>query len=253
MDLTETEKTKYRAIMMNDKELEKFLHSSDDLEMRSIDGRTSLFEVAFIRDSKTLEKWIQAGANVNATSDSGSTPLFFAALSNIRGNIEVLVEAGANINHKKKNGDNVLHFTLELVDTIRTEFAIELVKLGADVNALNAKGQSPLNLLRSRKHYKWGRDEDTLEKLLINKGARDISGFMVKDKTESNGYTRYGKRKTSPQIKVFPDSQTEHKCSTNSRKGKDGFRSNTADNENCNGKDDLNQPREKSKLSHIDQ
>ena len=244
MDLEETEKTKYRAIMMNDEELEKFLNSSDDLEMRSVDGHTSLFEVAFIRDSKTLEKWIQAGANVNATSDSGSTPLFFAALSNIRGNIEVLVEAGANINHRKKNGDNVLHFTLELVDTIRTEFAIELVKLGADVNALNAKGQSPLNLLRSRKHYKWGRDEDTLEKLLINNGARDISGFMVKDKTESNGNTQYGKtRETSLQMRVVSDSQTEYKCSTNSRKGKGRIRSNTADNENCNGQDDLNQPR----------
>ena len=243
MDVDETEKTKYLAIMMNDEELEKFLQSSDDLEMPSKDGFTSMFGVALVRDSKTLKKWIQAGANVNATTNLGSTPLFFAALSNIRGNIKVLIEAGANINHRKKNGDNVLHFTLERPDTIRTEFAIELVKLGADVNALNAKGQSPLNLLRGRKHYKWSRDEETLEKLLIKNGARDISGFMVKDKTENNGNTQYGKSKTSPKMKVFSDSQTEYNCSTISRNGKGRFRSNSVDNENCNGQDDLNQPR----------
>ena len=243
MDITETEKTKSLAIMMNHDELEEFFLKSTDLEMPGELGFTSLFGVALVRDSKTLKKWIQAGANVNATCNYGSTPLFFAAVSNIRGNINVLIEAGANINHKKKDGDNVLHFTLERPDMIRTEFAIELVKLGADVNALNAKGQSPLNLLRNRRHYKWGRDEDTLEKLLINKGAKDISGFMIKDKTENNGNIRFGKNKTSLQMKKFSDSQTEHKCSTNSRKGKGRFLSKNADNENCNDQDHLNQPR----------
>ena len=243
MDITETEKTKSLAIMMNHDELEDFLLKSTDLEMAGDSGFTSLFGVALVRDSKTLRKWIQAGANVNATCNYGSTPLFFAAVSNIRGNINVLIEAGANINHKKKDGDNVLHFTLERPDMIRTEFAIELVKLGADVNALNAKGQSPLNLLRSRRHYKWGRDEDTLEKLLINKGAKDISVFMVKDKTENNGSTRYDKSKTNSQMNVFSDSQTEHKCSTYKRQRNRSFQSNTADIETCNDQDVLDQSR----------
>ena len=52
--------------------------------------------------------------------------------------VRLLAEAGADVNARDKNGDTPLHATY-LVNV-----AEELLRLGADVNARNNKGESPI-------------------------------------------------------------------------------------------------------------
>ena len=228
----DTNVTTWKAIFMFEQELEQFLGSRNDLEMPDDLGFTVLHGVALLRDSRILKMWVDAGANVNATDKLGNTPIFFAVLDHRIDNIRILVDAGIDINHKNNDGENILLYSLNRPDMVRTETAIHIVNLGVDVNALTSDGKSALYLLRDRKDYKWTETETALENLLVGKGARDIEGFNGQDTSKRTGTKTKSDRHT--------DSQSSPSCSNTNRQGSRRTYESRDDNEDCNQQDNYN-------------
>lgn len=132
--------------------------------------------VVLMRGTETLKGWIELGADINRVSKDGSTPLSWAvAVSNVA-SVNLLIQHGANVDHKRENGDTLLHVAIKGLGVVHPQIAVELIKAGADVNALDGKGNSPLNVLRQRKAFNdWKTVGQNIEKVLIQSGAHDIS------------------------------------------------------------------------------
>ncbi len=239
-EYSDTEKAKAKAVMMNEPELEIFLRNSKDLEMTDENGFTSLFSVALTRNSKILKMWIKAGANVNAVSKSGSTPLFFAVLDNQLDSIDILIESGVNVNHKKMNGDTVLHYAIQWAGIVRAETIIRLINHGADVNALNSEGNSPLFLLREGRDFRWGNPERSIESLLIQKNAKDISGYQVRNQSNNNKITSSIGTKSSSNFNQRSDEISQSNCSNTNQRSYQKKQGSMTKNGECNSQENYN-------------
>ncbi|KAK4158282.1 ankyrin repeat-containing domain protein [Chaetomidium leptoderma] len=129
-------------------------------------------KILFSSDKETaaecLRVLIEAGADVNATMDGeqhmgqNTTPLHFAVQETSSVGLywgsmdrseeiltKLLLSAGANPNAKTKNGNTPLH----LANTKKLRLLELLVKHGADINAVNAWGRSPLLEMITRLGY----------------------------------------------------------------------------------------------------
>lgn len=79
---------------------------------------------------------------------------------------------------KNKYGRTPLHLAISGLSVYHPQISIDLINAGSDVNALDGDGNSPLNVLRQRKALKyWGTNEKNIEKMLVERGAIDISTF----------------------------------------------------------------------------
>lgn len=231
-DPKETKVDSYLATILSGQKLETFLSSGNNIEMVDEFGYTTLHWVASYQNSSTLRQWIKAGANVNAANNWGTTPIFHAVQSYRLDNVEALLEAGININHKQNNGQTVLIFSIVNLEWVLPDIVLSLINHGADVNALNFEGKSPLNLLRARKDFVWGDAEIAIEKLLISKGARDIAGFDGQDTSNSTGTKTKSDRHT--------DSKSSPSCSNTNRQGSRRTYESRDDDEDCNQQDNYN-------------
>jgi cytohesin len=149
-------------------------------------------------DIEAVKQHIAAGADVNANDDGGWAPLHYAALSGRKEIVELLIDEGADMNANEMHGNNTpldLALSLdwpEIVDLLRkhggkhgtilnaaTGGDIEAVKeflvAGADVNAKERRGQTPLHAATYRGHT-------ALVELLIANDA-DVNALSVNGKT----------------------------------------------------------------------
>ena len=115
-------------------------------------GRTPLHYAANEGNQALCSQLLTAGADPDAQDDNGWTPLHFAAQANSATVTEALIEAGANVELQDSFGNTAL---FRAVFESRGDGSViqALRAAGADANALNRAGVSPLVLARTIGNY----------------------------------------------------------------------------------------------------
>jgi ankyrin repeat protein len=141
-------------------------------------GNQMLLLAAGTGRTELVEKLIGKGADVNCTDFKGGTPLFHAAMNGHLGAARALVKAGADAKKRCQDDSSPLHAAI--AKTLRIPWSWDnvpgglsdgrigremielLIKAGADVNAVDAAGRTPLVKALS----KYRASADTVKRLL---------------------------------------------------------------------------------------
>ena len=141
--------------------LSRYIRLSNGLDPSRI-GATPFWLAASYGDVATMQVLVDAGASPLLTSDDGTTPLMVAAGADfVEGQdkygrrwfgdttslqltaleaVTLCLELGNAINARNEDGQTALHGSVYLGGTILAPF---LVEQGADINAINHRGQTP--------------------------------------------------------------------------------------------------------------
>jgi ankyrin repeat protein len=125
--------------------IKPFLTHGQSVNNKDNSGDTAL-HCAILREHTSVMKiLIDNHANVNVMNSNGHTPLYYATMRQNDEAIKLLVNQGADINTKLPDAteSTVLHYPLER-DTL-----LFLIEKGADVNAQNNEGWTPLHIAAS--------------------------------------------------------------------------------------------------------
>lgn len=140
--------TLYDAASFNDRPAADALLARDPARVNERDrwGFTPLHGAAGGKHVDMLRYLVARGADVNVANDGGTTPLHLAACPHIA---QALIEAGAVVDARDGNDDTPLHVAAahpEMRDVVEC-----LIGHGADVNAVNREGRTPLDYALARK------------------------------------------------------------------------------------------------------
>ena len=146
---------------------------SDDVALtRSLVGATPLWLAAFFGHAEIVSALATAGADLNAGANDGSTPLMAAIGRNAQAAANVarrLIDAGADVNAADESGGTVLHRAVSagFNDVVR-----RVAEKGANLEARNRQGQTPLMLARPRRTPQ-GVEQNATAELLRSLGAKN--------------------------------------------------------------------------------
>ena len=150
--------------------IQKLHDHKADLEARTLTWRdTAMIIAARKARSAAVQTLLENGATVNAANATGATALIEAAAGGFPKTVEILLEHGADVTATKYiEKSTPLHLASRNAGVVACDCFIRVIKLllskGADVNAKNAKIQTPLDKAANRK------DADTM-KLLREHGG----------------------------------------------------------------------------------
>eukprot|EP01132_Coremiostelium_polycephalum_P011133 gene11133-13633_t len=186
----------YFATYNNNKAIvDLLLENGADPNISDFDGYTPLMNAIKVGNTDIAKKLINSGSDIDAVSKEGFTPLHLALLSNDQAIAEILLEKDAKVSTDNSEYGSVLHAAsgssiISVIDKLvekypkllasldcnnmtplhiaiaqgNTKMSVELIKLGADVNAVAMGGCTPLHIAADSDNY-------TICKALIDKGA----------------------------------------------------------------------------------
>jgi ankyrin repeat protein len=121
---------------------------------RDTTGKSVLSYAVYLKQQDIIAALVTAGADLNAPSETGDSAgdaapsIFLAIKSGDLAVVQQLIAAGANVNAMDQQGSTPLHRAV-LVQPV--EYAVDLVTTllvsGADANAMRPKGGAPLHNL----------------------------------------------------------------------------------------------------------
>lgn len=141
--------------------VEALLAAGANLMARNEWGRTPLHLAIFGDNPAVIKALLDAGADLEARDDEGETPLHLAAFLDCLDGIELLLAAGADLEVRDNEGNTPLLSVLEsevrmvpekLPEALQPQSvnnmeSLEvLIKAGANLEARNNKGNTPLHL-----------------------------------------------------------------------------------------------------------
>lgn len=160
----------------NSEIVDELIKGGARVNSRHGDGWTPLMIASHNGNVKVIEVLLSHDAHVNAKSDKGYTPLYLA-LHNNNVAAKVLIENGASSRGLEEEflGEKLFR----AVDFGNVDFVRTLIKIGANINARNANGQTPLGIV-CRQENVYSRRDVQMVKYLLENGAdvniRDNSG-----------------------------------------------------------------------------
>jgi serine/threonine-protein phosphatase 6 regulatory ankyrin repeat subunit B len=127
------------------------------IDMKDANGRTALHEAANAGDHRVVRTLCERGAMVDDRDNRGCTPLWHAARKHSKQRdssccddawyiSRILVDAGANVNARNDSGRTPLLIMLRAVDKIDVAILDKLVRAGAETSARDNNGLSVLRL-----------------------------------------------------------------------------------------------------------
>jgi len=175
------------------KQLRVVLSSTKDALFKNYDG---LF--------KSAKELISLGADVNYVFQHGEIMLMDACLKSKNKVVLFLLEQGANPNLKNAEGQTVFFaFCLHKINKWNLEVMEAFIKSGADVNATDKEGFTPLMMVSCREGL-------SPVELLINSGADldrvNIYGVTALMRAASNGKTLVAKKLIEAGASIIPRS-----------------------------------------------
>lgn len=151
----------FQAVRSNDRSLVKaLLKSGEAVNAQDEDGNTPLFMACLYSDADIVKLLLDAGADINATNAVGATPLMRAATRPEQA--ALLLAAGADVKARSGLGNTALILAARQRGNLTT--VQRLLDAGADVNAANVFGATPLMAAVAAE------DLETAE-LLLDRGA----------------------------------------------------------------------------------
>lgn len=200
------------------KMVQKLLDSGANVNARNRDGATPLFVVADGRID-LAEMLLAKGANINASNEFGQTPLMWIIQGSRKEDVALwLISKGANVNARTSKGETALHVASEFgrkmvvkallerkaevnarraniihdqeaplhiaVEKNNMDIALLLLAAGADINAADSKGITPLIQAIYKEHL-------PLAEMLIKKGA-DVNRRSKSGETALHPATYHG-------------------------------------------------------------
>ena len=164
------------------------------VDAKSKDGKTALFYAALGGQVETMKILLGKGAKIDSVDVMGLTPLWYTRIQSKSEALEFLVENGADLNHKAPDGRNIL-MQIEKDDRSAEASTKYLISKGADVNAVDNYGNSPL-IIAARTQKQW------IVKYLVEAGAdidfadkNGITALMISAYDDQVGTIKYLIRK----------------------------------------------------------
>ena len=153
----------FAAVSGNTIRMKKMLEKGADLEAKSIEGKTPIYEAAKRGQTAAVELLANSGAEINARSDHpGFTPLHVAAEYNHHETVGYLLNQGVDIDIENKWQQTPLsQASWRFADT---NLIALLIEKGANINTQDNFGFSPL-------HRAAGKQRLEIMSFLISKNA----------------------------------------------------------------------------------
>jgi len=165
-----------------DEVVKMLIEAGAELEARNVREETPLIAAA-LNGRKSLPSLIRAGADLNSIDQMGETALMKAAMVGELESLQALIEAGADVSLADPRKNTALIFaagmrrsqmeSFHVDETSVTSIVEQLLAAGADVNAGNDYGITPLIASAQERHA-------DVATLLINAGA-DVNAKTTPD------------------------------------------------------------------------
>jgi ankyrin repeat protein len=131
------------CVQVNAEAVRFLLENGIEVNRQDNNGDTPLHIAAISTDSPSIiGLLVEYGADTEIKDCMGLTPLLFACIYDNFENVKELVKRGANIHATDMHGDSCLHVSSE-----NKEILSFLMEMGADPNAKNDEGDTPLHSL----------------------------------------------------------------------------------------------------------